>query len=597
MTYFNPLDTACKSVIGGISNKQNLIINIYTDCSECFLVLRNDITDKTKSYLMERANGGFTLELDSLEVGIYYYYFLCDNQIYSKGENYNAEKTDNLSSLFQLIVYDSSYTVPKGLKGGIIYQIFPDRFNRKGGEFTLSENKKSKKWEDEVDYLPNENGKILNNDFYGGNFKGIIEKLDYLKSLNVTLIYLNPISLAYSNHRYDTADYFKIDPLLGTENDFKVFIKKAHEKGIKVMLDGVYNHTGDDSVYFNKYNTFKEVGAYNSKSSRYYNWYVFKNYPDKYESWWGIDVLPMIDKKSTDFQEFIAGDNGVISHYMKLGVDGFRLDVVDELSSKFVENIRKIIKKHNKNGIVLGEVWEDATNKIAYGEKRQYFLGKQLDSVMNYPLKEGIISYLLTKDSKKLTSVICEQINNYPKQALDVLMNILSTHDTCRILTVLSGVDENLSRKIGATVSASEEEFELALKRLEMAVVLLYTLYGLPTVYYGDERQMQGHKDPFNRRTIDWSKKPKLLAFYQKIGKIRSQEKVFIDGETELLLAQNGVVVYKRRTKDEEVIIATNLGEYSYVFKSEKGLKNLFTNKIKNKFILKKDEWIILKPQ
>ena len=593
MFYFNPLDTNTKSIIGAISNKQNLILKVFTLNNYCKLNLRNDLTGEEKNYDMLKISGGFSIELN-LSVGIYYYFFESDGNRYYRNEEFLASVRGK--ETFQLSVYDNNYSVPD-LKGGIIYQIFPDRFNKRGADFPLFKGKIKKCWGDEPNYKPNENGKILNNDFYGGNFLGIIDKLDYLKSLGVTLIYLNPISKAYSNHRYDTADYFEIDEVLGDEKTFKTLIQTSHKNGIKIMLDGVYNHTGDDSIYFNKYSNYDSLGAFQSKNSKYYNWYQFKDYPADYESWWGIDVLPAIDKKCNDFQEYIAGEKGVIAHYMDLGVDGFRLDVVDELSSPFVEKIRKIIKDKNPNGIILGEVWEDATNKIAYGEKREYFLGKQLDSVMNYPLKDAIISYLLTGNEKVLESIVKTQINNYPKKSLDILMNLLGTHDTARILTVLTGANTDVTRDEASNYFYDKDKLVLALDRLKKAVVLLYTLYGLPTIYYGDEREMLGFKDPFNRKCINWHKNTSLISFYQKLGEIRKVEKVFTDGSVEIITAKNGAFIFKRKLFDEEVIVAVNLGEYHYTFRSDNGLKNLFTGDIKNKFILEKDGFLILKPQ
>ncbi len=593
MFYFNPLDINTKSIIGAISNKQNLILKVFTNNSYVKLILNNQTKGKTCVYDMQSFDGGFTLTLENLEIGLYYYYFESDSDVYT--QNYEMLATKNGGEHFQLTVYSASYSVPN-VKGGIIYQIFPDRFNMAGKDFTLPPDKVKKEWGEEPTYKPNSKGKILNNDFFGGNFLGIIERLDYLKSLGVTVIYLNPISKAYSNHRYDTADYFKIDELLGGEEDFKKLIEKAHEKGIKVMLDGVYNHTGDDSVYFNKYGNYKEVGAFQSKDSKYYEWYDFRKFPNDYESWWGIDVLPSIKKTSKSFQDFIAGKNGVIEYYMSLGADGFRLDVVDELSSQFVKRIRKAVKGKNKEGIVLGEVWEDATNKIAYDELKEYFLGSELDSVMNYPLKNAIINFLLYKDSKGLAKTIKTQVNNYPKKSLDVLMNLLGTHDTARILTVLTGVDTDVPREVMATLKIENDRLELANSRLKMAVLLLYTLYGLPTIYYGDERGMTGGKDPFNRKCINWETSGPILEFYKKMGEIRMGESVFTDGEIEIVLDENGAIIFKRKKGLEEVIVGVNLGEYQYTFKSENGIKNLVTNEVENKFVLEKDEWLILKP-
>lgn len=590
--YYDALDINFKSVKGAVSNKENLIIKVKSDNLDCNFILCDYTKTYIKTYKMQKCENGFNLELNSLENGIYYYYFNSSNKNYYKDDNYKS--TNIGKDYFQLTVYDSNYIVPNDLKGGIFYQIFPDRFCR------VEDNKKLKPlrvWGEMPYYKPNEKGKILNNDFFGGNFKGIIKKLDYLKSLGVSIIYLNPITKAYSNHRYDTANYFEIDELLGTEKDFKRLIDSAHKKGIKIILDGVYNHTGDDSIYFNKYGNYDSLGAYQSKESKYYSWYNFKNYPSEYSSWWGIDILPQINKDNLSFQDYISSKNGVIDHYMKMGVDGFRLDVVDELPIIFLKKIRKAIKKVNKNGLVLGEVWEDATNKIAYEENKEYFCGDRLDSVMNYPLKDGIINYLLSKDASCLTKTVSEQLNNYPKFSLDILMNILGTHDTARILTVLGGDDINLNREESAKYTLSKDKLDLAYKRLEIAVILLYTIYGNPCIYYGDERGTEGLKDPFNRTCIDWSKRSKITNFYKKLGKIRRENEVFSGGETKILYSNGGLFSFERTLNDKKVIVITNVSEYVYEIKGDNEFYDLYNKKTKKKFTIKKDGWLVLQPK
>lgn len=595
--YYNALDLYSKSIRGAVSQKDNLILKVKGDIDSCRLHLIFDSNASVTIFDMEKCNDGYKLLLNNLPCGLYFYFFDINNDLYYCDSDFNIVKDSGYNkNYFQLTIYSSDYKTPDFLKGGVIYQIFPDRFNKGEIKVNLEEDKVYKNWNEDVTYKPNEFGKILNNDFFGGNFKGIEEKLDYLKELNVNLIYLNPISLAYSNHRYDTSDYFKIDPLLGSLDDFKSLINKAHEKGIKIMLDGVYNHTGDDSLYFNKYAKFDSVGAYQNKNSPYYSWYEFSSYPNEYKCWWDIDILPSINKNSLSFQDYISQKGGVIDYFMSLGVDGFRLDVVDELSSPFVKKIREAIKSVNSDGVVLGEVWEDATNKIAYGERRSYFQGKELDSVMNYPLKDGIINYLLTSNSKELKNVILTQINNYPKDSLDVLMNILGTHDTPRILTVLSGVELPKTRDEMANFQLNSNELDLAYKRLTLAVVLLFTLYGVPSVYYGDERGMQGCKDPFNRRTINWKIESSILGFYKKISSIRASEKVFKNGETNILIAKGGLLVFERVINADKVIVAVNLNETQYDIKSETGLIDLYTLEQKKKFTIKKDGWLILKP-
>ena len=585
---YNPLCKEHNDKGGTIKVGEPLTITVKTDFAYSNLIIKSDKNSKTAVYPMISVNGGFSITLKNLEKGLYFYQFESGGKIFGKGDNLCATIS---SENYQLIVYDRSYKVPTWLKGGFIYQIFPDRFC-KGKEIQIS-GKIMRKWGDEPYYLPNADGKIKNDDFFGGNFKGIEKKLSYLKDLGVTAIYLNPIALSYSNHRYDTADYLTIDPLLGGEKDLVSLINKAHDKGIKLIFDGVYNHTGDDSVYFNKYNTFSSVGAYQSKNSPYYTWYTFQKYPTKYTSWWGINVLPTINKNSKEFENFIL--NKVLPYYFNLGFDGIRLDVVDEIPTPFVKKIRKTIKKLNPNAVIIGEVWEDATNKIAYGNRREYFLGNELDSVMNYPLKNAIINALTQGDVNGLISTIKEQVNNYPKSSLSVLMNILGTHDTARILTVLSGVDIPSDRESASKLTLSKTQKTLAEERLLCAYVILFTLYGVPTVYYGDELLLSGAKDPFNRRCMDFSlPKGKVYKLIKKLSKIRKENPVFFEGETVVDTLNNGILRYSRVLGEDEIEIIVNLSNYEYVV-SLNGYDELLTDTKNKEYSLKKYKALILK--
>ncbi|MBR2322171.1 MAG: glycoside hydrolase family 13 protein [Clostridia bacterium] len=585
---YNPLCKTYNKKGGTIKVGESLTITVKTDYAYSNLILKSDKDSETAVYPMSGVDGEFSVTLKNLKKGLYFYHFESGGKIFGKGDNLDA-KLD--SDSYQLIVYDRNYTVPAWLKGGFIYQIFPDRFC-KGKDIKIS-GKIMRKWGEEPYYLPDADGKIKNNDFFGGNFKGIEKKLPYLKNLGVTAIYLNPIALSYSNHRYDTADYLTIDPLLGGEKDLVSLIKKAHDYGIKLIFDGVYNHTGDDSVYFNKYNTFDSVGAYQSKNSKYYTWYTFQKYPNKYTSWWGINVLPTINKNSKEFEDFIL--NKVLPYYFNLGFDGIRLDVVDEIPTPFVKKIRKVVKKLNANAVIIGEVWEDATNKIAYGNRREYFLGNELDSVMNYPLKSAIINALTQGDVNGLITTIKEQVNNYPKPALSVLMNILGTHDTARILTVLSGVDIPSDRESASKLTLTKTQKAIAEERLLCAYTILFTLYGVPTVYYGDEVLLSGAKDPFNRRCMDFSlPKGKVYNLIKKLSKIRKENPVFSQGETVVDNLQNGVLRYKRTLGDEEIDVIVNLSNYEYDV-TLSGYDELLTNTKKKEYTLKKYKALILK--
>ncbi|MBQ2712303.1 MAG: hypothetical protein IJF71_02905, partial [Clostridia bacterium] len=257
------------------------------------------------------------------ESGLYFYHFEVDyygNYVrYGKGEGGFALAQQNPVN-FQITCYQPWQT-PDWYTGGVMYQIFPDRFCK--GEGAVEE-KELRAWGDTPEYLPKK-GVITNDDFFGGNLWGVIERLPYLKELGVTTLYLNPIFKARSNHRYDTGDYMQVDGLLGGNEAFLALVEKAHKLKMRVVLDGVFNHTGDDSLYFNKYGNYDSIGAYQSKASPYHSWFQFTQFPDKYTSWWGIDTLPSANKSNKGYRRFITG---VVRHWLKKGADGWRLDVV-----------------------------------------------------------------------------------------------------------------------------------------------------------------------------------------------------------------------------------------------------------------------------
>lgn len=581
MIIFNPLDKFYKSDIGAVCADKSVTFRVKGDFDSVVFVLKSDKTGEENYFSMTKLGDVFAIDV-KLEVGLYYYCFnLSNGKFIGLGNDYLGVITDN-PVLFQHTVFSKDYSVPNWLNGGIIYQIFPDRFCCSGSNKKIEDGKVlHDRWSDTPIYEPNEFGQVLNNDFFGGDLKGITSKLDYLFDLGVTAIYLNPIFKAYSNHRYDTGNYMQIDPLLGTEEDLKELINCAKDKGIKIILDGVFNHTGDDSLYFNRYGNYDSLGAYQSKDSPYYTWYNFTNYPKNYEAWWGIKTLPSVNESNPDFINYITGVDGVLEHYTKLGVGGWRLDVVDELPSEFVKKIRKAVKGINNDGIIIGEVWEDASNKIAYGVRREYFQGAELDSVMNYPLKNAIINYVRNGDERQLSWVIKEQIDHYPKAVLDSLMNILSTHDTKRLITSLAG--ENLdgkTKKVMEKTFISEEKMRDARVRVKIASLLQYTLCGVPCVYYGDEIGMQGYIDPLNRRTYPWGNEDdELLSWYKFLGQLRSEISAFSNGEYEELFASGGAFVYARRDDKSEILVATNIGDGEYVINFEGKLYDYITKK------------------
>ena len=459
--------------------------------------------------------------------GLYYYYFYITNcgggfRLFKQGDDTNMEAGD----LWQVSCVPSSLSTPDWAKGAIIYQVFPDRFH-KSGRVDLTGKLKPytvhKYWHEEVDWRPTPKGVVLNNDFYGGNFKGITEKMDYIASLGTTILYLNPISKSFSNHRYDTGDYKAPDPMLGTVEDFKAMCDAAHSHGIRVILDGVYSHTGSDSLYFNKSGAFPGIGAYQSKESPYASWYSFYQWPNAYNAWWNFDTLPTVNKMDPEFIKYIITDeDSVIAHWLKLGADGFRLDVADELPDEFLKLLYDRVKEINPDALVLGEVWEDASNKKAYGKRRTYFTNAELDSVMNYPYRTAILNFMRGFDSGRgFKEAVMSIAENYPQQVVACNMNLLGTHDTPRILTALVD-DFDGSREEKAKRRLSRNQWEVAHERMLMASFLQYMLPGCPSIYYADEAGMEGYKDPFNRRPYPWGHEDReLMEHYLRLGKLR----------------------------------------------------------------------------
>ena len=597
--YYDPLDRACKSTVGAVCEGEELCLQLFTlindekpndsfsNCVEpnenCTLVFNKD-GEECDYFPMQKTSCGWQIRFKIYETGLYFYHFRIEGQGDVLNSGIHKGVFRKFGSAFHLTVYAKSYKTPEWFKGGVMYQIFPDRFCKDGAMPDITGRVCRRDWGGIPSYKPNEKGKVLNNDFFGGNFKGIQRKLPYLKELGVTVLYLNPIFEAASNHRYDTSDYMKIDPILGKKEDFEELVETAKNQGIRVILDGVFNHTGDDSVYFNKYGNYPSVGAYQSKDSPYYSWYSFKEFPDKYESWWGIDILPEVNEQSEDYQNFIFGEEGVLKTWLKSGISGYRLDVADELPDFFLKNLRKSVKSEDKNAIIIGEVWEDASDKIAYSKRREYLQGYELDSVMNYPLKDALIAYIKTQDEQILLKTVRKLIDHYPKQTLDCLMNILGTHDTARILTVLGGiVCQNKDEMASEKAYLSENERKKAIEKLKMAALLQFTLPGVPCVYYGDENGMEGHIDPFCRQCFEWEHlNENLISYYSKLGKIRKNYKsVFKDGEFLEKISQDGFLLFERKKNKKSVFIYVNNSSKNYILKCNGKYEELLTEKEK----------------
>lgn len=467
-------------------------------------------------------------------------------------------------NMMQMTVCDFKYGEPRKIRGGVIYHIFVDRFNR-GGIIDVPDGARliRSDWKVIAEYPEYPGAPLHNNTFWGGTLWGIIEKLDYIKSLGTSAIYLSPIFRAYSNHKYDTADYMTVDPIFGGEPAFLALIEACKSKGIEIILDGVFNHTGSDSIYFNKYGRYQERGAYQSRNSKYFSWYDFQQFPNKYTCWWGIDILPRINPDKPECGRYFVGEDGVIAKYRDMGIYGFRLDVADELSDDFIGKIKSRLCEDGEDRILYGEVWEDASNKSSYGTRRRYYHGGELDGVMNYPLRKGIIDYLTTKTTDSLYYAMQDVTDNAPEQVLHNQMNLLGTHDTERILTVLGGVgSEGRSNAELATLRMDHGHRRLAVRRLKAAYTILATMPGLPTVFYGDEAGLEGYRDPFNRMPYPWRREElPLLKHYQKIGMIRRDNKVYECGEYKLISLDGDLLIFARYDGDYAYVTAVNNSE------------------------------------
>ncbi|MFB1051963.1 glycoside hydrolase family 13 protein [Paraliobacillus sp. JSM ZJ581] len=557
----NSFQSIYRHPFGALPVTSSLTLQLAVDTTESnyqvYLHLILEKEDKEEILLMHRnvvnnSNHLFTVHAtmpDQSQLVWYYFEVKYRDVSFFYGRKNKIESGEgaiyqSLPPAWQITVYKKDAQVPKWWKHAIIYQIFPDRFYRHG---RIDMKKASKHalihahWDDEPIYIRDHDGNVIRWDFFGGNLKGIIEKLDYIRSLGVSVIYLNPIFEAESNHRYDTGNYHKIDPLLGTMEDMEQLIKAAKERNIEIMLDGVFNHTGNNSLYFNQKGEYSSVGAYQSSDSPYINWYAFYDYPNHYKSWWGIDTLPTLQIRNDAVQQFLVdAPDSVIQFWQSNGIHHWRLDVVDELTDNFVRKIKKQLKSINPNAVLLGEVWEDASNKIAYGKRRDYLLGDTLDSVMHYPLRTMLFDFFTGKsDAYRFVNQYMTIAEHYPKQHFYATMNLLSSHDVERMATLL---DDSLP-----TVFKSQEREDIVNKQIQALSLFLFVLPGVPSIYYGDEVGITGGKDPANRHPYPWGKEDNdRLEWFRKIAKIRNNHHALRTGNWQITSIDAEIIIFER---------------------------------------------------
>ena len=499
---------------------------------------------------------------------LYHYYFSFTANEALKTFKKTGSENDRNVSISEKWKLDVNFKVPDWAKGSIMYHIFVDRFNRGSNDALKPMPRRTvdASFDDEMLVGPNEDG-IWNADFYGGDLKGIQDKLDYIKDLGVDIIYLSPIVWSQSNHRYDTSDYENVDPYVGKNDDLKKLCDEAHKRNMKVVLDAVFNHTGNDSKYFNEFNSFDEVGAFQSKDSKYYPFYrtYYDNNQTYFDYWWGMKNLPVCDGNSKEWQNYIYGENGIIDKWFELGIDGLRLDVADELTDDFIYGIRKAVKRNKEDGFIIGEVWKNPMRM-----NRGYLdTGSGMDSVMNYVLVDALIRYIKYGDFNKLKSVIDELKYEYPDQVLNVLMNFTSTHDISRGLSIF-GTNElnkhgewawdlnNNDRTWQKNYKMTHEEYKIGKEMYKLYVFILTFFPGILSIFYGDELGMTGLGNLANRKPFIMNNDKDLLYYFKEMGKIRKYETFLKDALLENVIVGDKMFSFERIKDPESAFVIVN---------------------------------------
>ena len=566
-----------------VGQKVKLSINVDREIIVAVEFIQFDGTRLNMGMQKEYLNNGefrYSVEIDTSDaLGILEYYFILIDGYNRLYYGNNDEHLGGIGQIYtynpvpyQITVYEKSYT-PNWYKEGVVYQILIDRFYNGNEDKTINSPKKDSfiygRWDDNPMYIKDGFGKIARWDFYGGNIKGIIKKLDYIKSLGANIIQLSPVFKSSSCHKYDTGDYEFIDEMFGTNNEFKELCEVAEGKGIKIILEVVLSYTSSDSKYFNKLGNYNEIGAYQSPNSKYHDWYKFTRYPYQYESWWGIAERPNINSMENGYMDYIIkNDESIIKKWMNLGCSGWRLNVIDELPDEFIEAIRTRMQEIDENTVLLGDIWDDASNKVSYSKRRKYLQGKEVHAVTNYPLREYLINFTkgyITSDIFK--QKIMSLYENYPRESFYGNINVIGTNDTERILTVLDG------------------NIEL----LRLIVVIQFTLPGVPLIYYGDETALKGGKEPDNRKSYPWGKEDKDLSdFYNKIVNIRNSEDGLKKGDLIIHETDPEVFVFERNYENEKVIVLVNVSNEQKLIKGinlSGSYVNLFNISEKYKFV------------
>lgn len=575
---YNSFSEKHKKPFGAIKTGEEINFFIHVENArdaELTLVIEREGHGEQYMKMNSSGSGRFQSTYCAHETGLCFYFFILSYTDYdyrrtvyvgSPGHGMGGEQVikENRWDItpYQITLHNYVEPSPTWYKDAIFYQIFVDRFFNGNEDQTVNNPKKNSflyaTWDDSPMYIKDNTNNILRWDFFGGNLLGVIKKLDYLKELGIGGIYLNPIFKARSNHKYDTGDFLAIDEMFGDEDIFRQLIKEADMRGIKIVLDGVFNHVGADSKYFNAFGSYAELGAAESRDSIYYPWFNFFNYPNDYESWWGVKDLPNVNENESSYRNFIVGQNGVIEKWTSMGIGGWRLDVADEMPDDFIGEIRLAMDAVSKNHVLIGEVWEDASNKIAYGKRRRYLLGDEIHGTMNYPFKDGVIAYINgASRARDLYMRFMSLKENYPPEAFYSALNNLGTHDTRRIFTEIPDFD-----------------------KLSMAIGMLFTFPGVPCVYYGDEAGMKGETDPYNRGPYPWGKeKTEIKDTYTEMIRLRKSSDAFSKGDF-IPFYQENIFGYLRIHENDCYLVMVNRDpeEFRLVIGDVIGLESLSDN-------------------
>lgn len=528
-----------------------------------------------------------------------------------------ATTDDVIDQSYALMYYDPSFATPDWARSASIYQIFPDRF--RNGRSNNDPRTGDVRYDDPVlrlqwdvlpegycrhyadaatncpwrfDSTPPDWSPLIEGprgrDYYAGDLRGVDQQLDYLQSLGVDTIYFNPVFDAGSNHGYDTQNYYQIDPYFGNQQDWENLVKHAQQRGMRIVLDGVFNHLSSDSPIFDRYHHYPEVGACESLSSPYRSWFSFHDVPAGtgpcvgstgapnsavYDGWFGFDTIPVINKSLPEVQEyFLTGENSVSKYWLEQGASGWRLDVSGDPSfpDGYWESFRQATKSTRPDSLLISETWQKDSTLL------RILRGDRLDTTMNYRFRDAVVGLLAPQsfdakgfaDSGRILApsefaARMESIReDYPDAVFYTLMNLLDSHDTERIRwTLTPGSETRADKEINAASVAEGKQ------RQRLASLIQFTVPGAPTVFYGDEVGLTGDDDPDDRRTYPWADRggspdQNLFSHYQTLNSLRRQNTVLVNGDFRMLLADDAAetVAYGRKTTSAAAVVIVNRG-------------------------------------